>query len=283
MKNLRGWVKVVLLLCVVGVVGFLSYFVILPCINYIDANSHMKAEEYKEALVVFDSLDGFLNSEKKADECGIAICGEENWNEIKNLKIGDTYRFGSYEQDNDLSNGEEEIEWRILEKKGTSILVISEYVLDCQPYDWGGLDITWEECSLRKWLNQHFIEDAFSEEERAMIPTVTVSADKNPEYKVQTDPGNPTEDQIFVLSGKEAERYFDSDADRIGIATPYAEVQGIQTHTENGHCWTWLRTPGIQQDCAANVGSNGHIYYLGEYVQRFTDGVRPAMWIDLHP
>ena len=283
MKDLRGWVKVVLLLIAVGVVGFLYHFVVQPGITYFDARANMKEGKHKEALVLFESLDGFLNSEKKAEECGIAVCGEEKWNEIKNLKIGDRYLFGSYEQDNDLSNGTETIEWRILDKKGTQILVTSEYVLDCQPYDWGGLDITWEDSSLREWLNLHFIADAFSEEEQAMIPTVIVSADKNPEYNVQTDPGNPTEDQIFVLSGQEAARYFASDDDRIGVATSYASAQGIQNHTQNGHCWTWLRNPGIQQDCAANVGSNGHIYYIGEYVQRHTDGVRPALWIDLNP
>ena len=283
MKDLRGWVKVMLLLIAVGVVGCLYHFVVQPGIHYFDAKAHMKDGEYKEALVLFESIDGFLNSEKKAEECGIAICGEEKWNEIETLKIGDSYMFGSYEQDNDLSNGKEEIEWRILEKKGTQIFVISEYILDCQPYDWGGLPITWEGCSLRKWLNHNFMEEAFATEEQGMIPTVTVPADKNPEYSVQAEPGNPTEDQIFLLSGKESEKYFKSDANRIGVATPYAAAQGIQLHTENGHCWTWLRTPGIQQDCAANVGSNGHIYYIGEYVQRFTDGVRPAMWIDLQP
>ena len=47
--------------------------------------------------MVFESLDGFLNSEKKAEECGIAICGEEKWNEIKDLKVGDSYLFGMYE------------------------------------------------------------------------------------------------------------------------------------------------------------------------------------------
>jgi len=283
MKDLRGWVKLLLLLLAVGVVGFLYHFVILPCINYFDAKEYMDSGEYKEALVVFESLDGFLNSENKAEECGIAICGEEKWNEIKDLKVGNSYLFGMYEQDNDMTNGKEEIEWRILEKKGTRILVISEYVLDCQPYDWGGLDITWEDCSLREWLNLHFIADAFSEEEKAMIPTVLVPAHKNPKYEVQTDPGNPTEDQIFLLSIEEADRYFESEEDRIGAATPYAQAEGIQIHTENGHCWTWLRTPGIHQDCAANVGSNGYIYPLGEYVERLSDGVRPAMWIDLHP
>ena len=272
-----------LLLLAVGVVGLLYYFVVRPGITYFDAKGLMEDGEYKEALVKFESLDGFLNSEKKADECGVALCGEEKWNEIKALEIGDTYLFGSYEQDNNETNGKEEIEWCILDKQGTQILVISKYVLDTQPYDWGGLEVTWETCSLRKWLNQHFMEDAFTEDEQAMIPTVTVSADINPEYKVYTDPGNPTEDQIFVLSIAEADRYFDSEEGRIGIATPYAQAQGIQIHTENGNCWTWLRSPGIHQDCAANVGSNGYIYYIGEYVQKMTDGVRPAMWIDLNP
>ena len=45
-------------------------------------------------------------------------------------KAGDHIFFGHYEQDNDLNNGPEPIEWRILEVKGDKILLLSEYILD---------------------------------------------------------------------------------------------------------------------------------------------------------
>ena len=55
------------------------------------------------------------------------------------IEIGDYISFGRYEQDNDSTNGVEDIEWRVLDKATVDsngkncILVISRYVLDCLP------------------------------------------------------------------------------------------------------------------------------------------------------
>lgn len=112
------------------------------------------------------------------------------------------------------------MEWLVLAKEGNKVLVISKYALDCQPYNTSFTSVTWETCSLRKWLNGTFINNAFSAEEQAMIPTVTVSADKNPDYS--TDPGNATQDKVFLLSITEANQYFTSDEARKCGTTEYA-------------------------------------------------------------
>ena len=126
------------------------------------------------------------------------------------ISVGDTYLFGSYEQDNNTANGTENIEWLVLAKEGDMILVISKYGLDYQQYDSASTAATWETCSLRKWLNGEFLNAAFSEGERSMIPSRTVSADKNPNYR--TSPGNSTTDQVFLLSITEAKKYFNNES-----------------------------------------------------------------------
>lgn len=62
-----------------------------------------------------------------------------------------------------------------------------------------------ENCSLREWLNEEFYNSAFSNSEKEQILSVTVPADKNPEY--DTNSGNDTEDKIFLLSVSEAKKY----------------------------------------------------------------------------
>ena len=71
--------------------------------------------------------------------------------------------FGSYEQDGNLENGKEPIEWQVLgtDEKGT--LVISRYVLDA-----AGSDVTQATLS-SDWLNNGFLNSAFSSSERAFI------------------------------------------------------------------------------------------------------------------
>ena len=217
-------------------------------------------------------------------------CGEEQVSrkdkdkDEDNYYVGDYITFGTYEQDNDTSNGKEDIEWLVLDKRNDRILVISKYALDCQAYNEEYEDITWEDCTLRSWLNDEFLCSAFSEYERAMIPTVTVEAHANPLY--DTDPGYDTQDKVFLLSIDEANEYFDSYEERICNATEYAEAQGVYTweydSTNMRSCWWWLRSPGFSQSFAACVDFDGIVNYDGGSVNGVDVAVRPAIWISLY-
>lgn len=192
---------------------------------------------------------------------------------------GDTVLFGEYEQDNNTSNGKEDVEWLVLEVKDGKALVVSKYALDCKQYNTSNTDVTWETCTLRKWLNNDFINAAFSSYEKAMIPTVTVSADKN-----STNPGNATQDQVFLLSITEANKYFGSDSARQCKPTDYAFANGAYVNSVNGNCGWWLRSPGVTQysaHSAAYVHNSGGVYESGCDVNISTSAVRPAMWISL--
>ena len=50
------------------------------------------------------------------------------------IHVGGTVKYGSYEQDNNTSNGAETIEWTVLDIQGDKALVISKNVLDFQRY-----------------------------------------------------------------------------------------------------------------------------------------------------
>lgn len=245
--------------------------------KYQSAVALMEEGKYEEAIIVFEAMRGYKDSTNKIEECNISIYGEEAWNKIKSVNVGNTYIFGSYEQDNNKSNGQEDIEWLVLSKEGAKILVISKYSLDCKPYNTGDTDVTWENCTLRKWLNKDFVNTAFSTDEKVMIPTVTVSADKNPDHS--TNPGNSTQDKVFLLSITETNKYFSSSIEMECKATDYAVANGVD-ESYGGH-W-WLRSPGSsRQDCAAFVYGSVGIVEFGNSVYCSDFAVRPAMWIDL--
>jgi len=212
------------------------------------------------------------------------IIPKQRINKIKTANVGDIIVFGAYEQDNNTSNGKEDIEWLVLAKEDNKILVISDKALDCKPYNQSRDYVTWETCSLRNWLNNDFINAAFTAEERAMIPTVTVSADMNPEYN--TNPGNATKDKVFLLSIVEAEKYFTSDEARKCVPTEYAISNGASTsdsYTKGGKatCLWWLRSPGFDQFIAAYVNYFGPVLRYGRSVGNVSNSVRPAMWITI--
>ena len=231
--------------------------------------------DYKTACILLNGLS-YKDSAEKLKSAKQVL--------LKNPKVGDIVYFGAYEQDNNTSNGKELIEWLVLAKEKNRILVISDKALDFQTYNSSITSVTWETCTLRKWLNTDFVNDAFSDGEKAMIPTVTVSADKNPQY--DTDPGNATKDKVFLLSIVEAEKYFTSDEARECVPTEYAISNGACTsdsYTKGGKatCWWWLRSPGYDQYDAAGVHVDGDVHELGLCVSGGGDAVRPAMWISI--
>lgn len=175
--------------------------------------------------------------------------------ELKTALPGTYITFGTYEQDNKKKNGQEPIEWLVLENNEESLLVISKYVLDGQPYSnaydtyaYQPYPVTWELCSLRAWLNSTFYTTAFSEGERARIQTTLLSneAKEMGFSNEKVDGGNDTLDNVFLLSYDEVLKYFPmkdvwygSEGHPINYdkllqvkATPYAVAQGVAVWTE---------------------------------------------------
>ena len=168
------------------------------------------------------------------DDCEITYTGIEK-PEIYG-EVGDIITFGTYEQDNDLTNGSEPIEWLILEKDGTKLYVISQYGLDSQNYHNKWEVVCWENCDLRSWLNQEFYTTAFNSAEQSMIATTDVhSVHPSGSY-----PSKTVQDKVFLLDYDGAYGYFKSTKSRTCIATDYADAQGSAVEY-GGRCWWWLR------------------------------------------
>lgn len=264
------------IVCAVIAFIILLNTVIIPNGKYNDAIALMDAGNIVEAYEALVALDGYKDSADKAN----SIYDQYNQYKLKVAKAGDYAFFGEYEQDNNTANGKEDIEWLVLEVKDGKALVISKYALDCKQYNTKNYtDVTWEACTLRRWLNNDFINAAFSAEEKAIIPTVTVSSDKNPEYS--TNPGNATQDQVFLLSITEANKYFSSDSARQCEPTDFAVANGAW-ESDSGNCWWWLRSSGYSQGSAARVGHGGVVHEGGYFVDYGIGAVRPALWIDLN-
>lgn len=190
-----------------------------------------------------------------------------------NAKRGDAFFFGEYEQDGILENGLEPIEWIVLKNKDNKLYVMSKYGLDSKPYHEKEEAVTWEKCSLRKWLNNDFYEAAFSEEEKEMILETELDNWDNPYYK--TEGGNNTKDNVFLMSYKECEPQ--KPAFSRCMPTQYGELQGVYILKKYViQCEWWLRTPGIH-DKTATIGGYNVGGSIGKPVNYKNAAVRPCM------
>ena len=208
---------------------------------------------------------------------GAAFAADETEN-ASNYEIGDIVTYGNYEQDGFYSNGEETIEWIVIARdRDNHALLLSRYCLDALPYNEDGGDVTWEDSSIRAWLNGEFLESAFGGDPNGFICTAEC---KTKDGRSGTDGGENTTDRIFLLAVDEVTQYFPADTSRRAPVTEYAKEQGAE-YDKNGNGWWWLRTPGKTQDMAAGVHTAGGVNYDGRDVDRTDLCIRPALWLDL--
>lgn len=205
----------------------------------------------------------------------------------------DTVTFGSYYQSN--SSTKEPIEWIVLDRQGNKTLLLSKYILDCKCYNDVDKDITWENCTLRYWLNNTFYNTAFSSSEKSYIDNTYVINNDNTLY--HTSGGNNTYDNVFLLSIDEANKIFyqfkfeqsvlSIDNKRLATkGTNYAKdvanlYQYLRDYWYKGNSRFLLRSPGSEQNAAAVVSVNGELLNAcGNSVAENGSGVRPALWVD---
>jgi len=233
----------------------------------------------------------------------IAIVANSIADDLQNntYTIGSIITLGQYEQDNNEENGPEEIEWIVLDVKGEKCLLISRYALDVLPYNVEDKNITWEKCSLRTWLNEDFLQEAFSEEERKLILNSEVDNTQKQGLKrwnnwKKTKGGNNTVDQVFLLSYLEANHYFgvkwtDEDEDipsgtvrmteyvRQRTANSFFYRGLTEDNPEYGLCNWWLRSPGYLQNLVAVANRIGAL--IASESTSEDVGVRPALWMTI--
>lgn len=148
----------------------------------------------------------------------------------------------------DFGTGSREpIRWQVLGQRSDLLLLISEDVVDVQPYHSGNAVSGWAECDLRRWLNGEFYQQAFTDAEREqMFPQ---SADSRT-------------DLVTLLSTENAGQYF---ADDLSRTVP------------SGVSWL-LRTRGSAEGVVACVSQTGAISEYGTLILSPT-GIRPVILI----
>lgn len=200
------------------------------------------------------------------------------------MQVGDKIVFCSYD-------------WRALDIKNDRALIITECIIEQRPYHDAYKDITWGDCSLRKYLNGEFYDTFSTVNKSRIIPVLN----KNPNNQwYGTYGGADTHDSIFLLSLDEVCKYFGDSTFKLynkGKNQRYwferkdennnnrlARLQGSEW------CWWWwLRSPGRVNIKAAYIwGTDGGIGIQGNNILKgnisdgkCTGGIRPALWLKL--
>lgn len=213
-------------------------------------------------------------SEEPAEELSPV---EQEIKAIAEAEIRDIVEFGDF---GEIKN------WIVLAKEEDKVLLLSEKIIVERPLDERTKDythhfeISWETCELRKWLNDEYLNRAFSEEEQSYILDTEVPASGNSYLDI--DGGNDTVDKIYILSREEILDYLPDPFDR-----------HTQSVLPNGTQVYWLRTRHSQGGgsakmyhftCVTNANAVGEVADLqteAGWSPHLSAGVRPVLWVDI--
>ena len=275
------------------VIAYLAISIFSKTSKYKSAMEDISEQKLYSAYTALIELGEFKDSNIIAED--IKAKAEIELATQKNVK--ETIYYGSYEQDGDISNGTEPIEWIILTKENTKILVMSKYALDAKQFDEKTYEslITWENSDIREWLNQDFYNNAFNNEEQSHIINTTLTEDntfeKDSKLYYEENYGESEKsitDNIFLLSHNEAQKYKLDKCE----PTKYAQSNAVQYENDNGTLDDWI-TRSINiiyiKDYYGNLPTepNSWVYTITEdnnisvYSPHLVRGILPAMWLDI--
>jgi hypothetical protein len=200
------------------------------------------------------------------------------------MQIGDKMVFDQYE-------------WRVLDIRDNMALIITEYIIEQRPYHDAYKDITWADCSLRKYLNGEFYEKFTAKDRSRIVPVINQNPD-NQWYGSKG--GEDTRDSIFLLSIEEVTcRYFGDSSSKLYNPKKNQRYwferkdennskRSTRVEGEGWNSWWWLRSPGRLNIKAAYIHGDGNIGIQGNNILkgnlsdgRCLGGVRPALWLKL--
>lgn len=215
---------------------------------------------------------------------------------IQSVEVGDTFFLGTCEQDNDLENGFESIEWVMLYKTEEEAFVISKKALEYMPfaawytqveefnnisqtllrYDEFNSYFTWEEGYERNppriWLRDVVYEQGFSETEKAIVKTSFIQT------AIRYNQIVTTREHLYVPELEEVKSYLQTPELLQAEMTEYVKEKAIQVE---GDYVSWsVRNMGVSEGYSMQVLASGEVSEPGIACVS-NNGVRPVMWLDI--
>ena len=271
--------------CLLGV--FVYRNVVAPALSYRKAVHLIEEQQPEEAYDLLHGLE-FLDSGDLVYEIAR--------DRLSRAETGSTVQLGFYPQSSKDAKEKEIVDWIVLGKDGSRLMLISKYALDCLPYESADeiqVSASWGTCLLHRWLNETFLNEAFDQGEARLL--VRMKPDEDPQESGSHFDRGVVGDRVFLLSIAEAEQYFSSKAERQCLPTRYAIGRGAYQSSIGRTCFWWLRTTVEHMDQtlegipvenitrAALVGSSGGIVEIGHYMSNRQYAVRPVIWVDTDP
>lgn len=158
------------------------------------------------------------------------------------------------------------IYWRVLHIGDGRALLLADQCIATMSYHPHNVPCSWSTCSLREWLNDGFLYEAFSPEERVVMRPMAIE-------------GTPETDYVRLLTCSELLEYLPEKISRVTTVLPASPDSNSECGDTDGCDW-WLMDSGIDASFAAYVYRNGQLLDFGLAVGNCAC-VRPVIAINV--
>jgi tetratricopeptide (TPR) repeat protein len=252
------------------------------CDDYIDETNYQNSlvllneQKFSKAYILLKdlALKDYKDSNELIKKYNNSYLQERFNITLKTTGIGSSVTFGAYEQDDNLENGKEPIEWIIINRNETSAMLISRKIIEYQVFDKNNSDSTWETSSLREYLNKDFFNVAFEDSEKIKIAETVVLPDSK-KYSTSPDQGNKTIDKVYILSEKEYNKYKSTGINEF-ITSKHIFAK---TRSEVDEWWLRSLSDRYSNEALTVEKSNYHDTIIYDYYKHLESGVRPVIWV----
>ncbi len=218
----------------------------------------------KKCKEAADSINVDFERQKPLDKVEVSLP------DFEKIELGDEITFGSFPQE--IASKKSPIKWLVLAKEGNSIFLISKNSLAIRKYHNVRKKISWAKSDLWQWLNNDFFNDAFTDQEQAIIELVN-------------------NEKVTLLTRDDINHYFTDIIQLVSRFTEYACMTDPQK-TPDSPCAWWLRmATGSNSKAPFVYGVNleyvdasrsDFAQFIQSDLQVNSDlAVRPALWLRL--
>ncbi len=181
----------------------------------------------------------------------------------------------------------EPIRWNVLTQENDRLLVLADKILDMQPFNKQAQPTRWENCSMRQWLQEVFLPQAFTEAEQEMIfrnpPTEDPAGDLLWQLFGMETATSALTDPVFLFSTADVAQYFPNENTLFcpgasADASAYVQEQYSDVIGRNGGTLWWLRSSMSNCPMAYMVSPCDSVG-VSAVGDGNLQGIRPAMWL----
>ncbi|MBR5125684.1 MAG: hypothetical protein IKU68_03020 [Oscillospiraceae bacterium] len=198
------------------------------------------------------------------------------------IRVGDRFLFGRYAPAGEMESTP--VSWVVLAMEEGRMLVMAEKILDMQPYHNTETPVRWENSSLCRWLNDHFLNSAFTDAERQQIWKPDHMEDPMGDllwemFGMETVTAH-IQNQVFLLNYTDLDTYFPHE-DLFYTGVSALGTEAVEKIDGSDLCW-WLRS-SMHGAPFAYIVSPCDSVGVSRIDGSNRNGVRPAMWLRLEP